>query len=375
MRYFFYGLLAAFGAQLRNAKTWIVLLLMPLVIWGISAALPPQELMAPVQVGVAFPEEGGEAFRQALMERSGTVVTFIPADEQTIIGNVSTAKWDCGLVLRQDFDARISQLETDSLIRVYVSEGSAAYPLVMETAAACLAKTASPEIAEQYLQQNDIPVQELPFDQTVQGLEVVMTTSDGSALDAVSLSGDTSARVLYGIVAILLLVWCLLASGDLGRWCGSGAALRLRAVRGVTAVLLPRGAAALLPVWIVTGAALALARGSLMPLVSLGAYLMLLGTGMLLAARYKPVWAAMPVVMPFVPVVCLLLSPVVFDVSMWLPGLRGISSVMPVTMYLRACEGGVGEIWKMLAAAAVLGALSLLADRFGKMKKRVEDKR
>ena len=54
--------LTAFRGQLASWRTWCLLLLLPLIVFGAARLSPAEEVSAPVQVGVVLPEEGGERF-------------------------------------------------------------------------------------------------------------------------------------------------------------------------------------------------------------------------------------------------------------------------------------------------------------------------
>ena len=99
--------------QLSSRRTWVLLLLLPLLIAGTARLLPPEEVSTPVQVGVVLPEEGGESFWQRLERRSGLAVTFYRADRSRAERQVASGQWDCALILPEDFEARLARLEGD----------------------------------------------------------------------------------------------------------------------------------------------------------------------------------------------------------------------------------------------------------------------
>ena len=49
----------ALRANLASLRTWCLVLLLPLLTFGLARLAPAQELCAPVQVGVVLPEKGG----------------------------------------------------------------------------------------------------------------------------------------------------------------------------------------------------------------------------------------------------------------------------------------------------------------------------
>ena len=146
--------------QLLQGRTWLLLFLLPLMIWGSARLLPAEEVSTPVEVGVVLPEEGGEEFWTRLEERSGLVVTFHQVDYPQAERQVAAGRWDCAVILPEDFLQRMERQEVEGLFTLLVGPGSAAYPMVRETAAACTAELVSPGIAERYLLDSSILSQE-----------------------------------------------------------------------------------------------------------------------------------------------------------------------------------------------------------------------
>lgn len=364
MSYQWNAFLIALYMQLRSWKTWLLVLLLPLTAWGMTVALPAEDVVSPVKVGVALPEEGGEEFWEALQSRSGTITTFIEADKDTIIGKVTTGQWDCGIVLPDDFAQRAENMDTTALIDIYTSEGSTMYPLIRETAAACLINVIGEGIARDYLVNNGIDastleVKELEASDRVQ---VNMTTLDGKQLDAIELSGNTTGRVIRGVLAIVLMIWILLTAVDLGRWLEQPGVSRFAPLRSTTERLLPRIVASMLPVLISSAVSVFIYSGKLTEFLPLAVYLLTMCAWLLVIARVYKIWSAMPVLMPFVPVLCLVFSPIILDFSAMIPGLNYINRWMPVTLYLYAAEGDLLNLLVLLLMAAAGVMLSVMLD-------------
>lgn len=243
-------------ALLSRWRTWLLLLLLPLTTFGARALLPPEETSAPVRVGVVLPETGGEAFWSRLEQRSGLVVTFCQADYPQAERQVAVGKWDCALVLPEDFEDRLARLELDHLFTLVTGPGSAVYPMVRETVSACVAELVSPGMAEEYLLDSGITgeteldivrprLREVLLDQD--RVLVDLETWDGRPLDPLSLADSGVSHLLTGAVALVLLVGTLLTAVDLIRWLDTPFARRLVPLRGRLPLLLPRLAAELLP--------------------------------------------------------------------------------------------------------------------------------
>lgn len=369
-----------FGASLKTALTarwrsWLLLLLLPLAVFGARRLLPAEEAAAPVQVGVVLPRQGGEGFRERLEERSGLVVSFLPADAEEARRQVASGQWDCALLLPEDFEARLARRDTYQLITLLTGPGSTVYPMVRETAAACVAELVSPGVAEDYLLDSGIADGEsiaalrprlhetlLEQDRVL----VAMETADGRPLSPLTLAEGGTDNLLSGLLAIILLVYALFTAMDLGRWMDTPFARRMLPLRGALAVLLPRLAGALLPALCAGALGLLALDEPWRCLPPLAAYLLFLGSAALALARCRALLPALPVLMPFVPAAGLLLSPVLMDVSLLFPALAPVARWAPVTLYLRACGGGWGDCLALCAGAAAILALLWAVERRGR---------
>ena len=330
MSFLWTGLKNALRAQAGSWRSWVLLALLPLMTFGVRAALPAQEASAPVQVGVVLPRRGGEAFWERLEERGGLVTAFLRAEKDEAVRQVAAGRWDCALVLPEDFEERLARRDTYRLFTLLTGPGSAAYPMVREAAAACVAQLAAPGVAEDYLIDSGVldpeeaaaarpRLEEELLDQ--ERVLVRMETADGRALAPLEVAQGGVDTLLAGLTAVVLLVWALFTAMDLGRWLDSPFARRLLPLRGRMALLLPRLAGALAP---------ALASGALGLLAlerpwacipALIPYLLFWGALGLALAQVPAAWNALPVLMPFAPAAALLLSPVLADLSLLFPAL------------------------------------------------------
>ena len=372
MNFLFVSFWAAFKEQRKSLRTWIFALLLPLLTGLLVWQLQPSATGGAVTVGVYIPESAnGEAYWQLLEQRSGSTVSFVQADPDTLNGMVAAGVWDCGLILSEDFETKANELNTKGLIRLVISDGSTAYPLVQETASACLLEYIGPTIAQQYLLDSGIATEEtLPsmegrIHETLPEEErtaVKMETIDGKPLDSSSLTSNTLQRLLRGIIAVLLLLWALFLSEDLGRWGRTAAARRLAPLRGAGWLLLPRALAATLPIAIATTiTAFLLPADGTIP-ATMAWLVFLLGLS-LLCARWTGVHAVFPVLAPAMPVLALITSPILLDPGSLSPILGTISQYNPLTLYLQAADGALYPAVLLILLGIGLTALSLIPQK------------
>lgn len=373
MNFFLTFFLSGLRTRLTNWRTWATLLLLPLITFGAARLLPSEEVSTPVQVGVVLPETGGGDFWRRLEARGGLVVTFHEASYNQAERQVAAGQWDCALVLPEDFEARLAGQDLEGLFTILIGPGSTVYPMVRETVSACVAECVSPAMAGDYLlssgilDENGLEAARPRLDQVLLDQDrvlVAMETADGAPLDPLTLADSGISNLLSGLTAILLLIWALLTAMDLGRWLDSPFARRLAPLRGRLPLLLSRLAAALLPTLCAGSLALLASADPLAGILALIPYLLFWGAAALALALWKPAWNALPVLMPFVPVLGLLLSPVLLDLSLLFPALAPVIRWSPVTLYLRACGGSWGDGLLLAAAgAAVLGLLWFMDGR------------
>ena len=358
--------------QLTSLRTWILLLLLPLMILGTARFLPAEEVSVPVQVGVVLPETGGEAFWARLEQRSGLVAAFHRADRDQAERRVASGQWDCALVLPEDFEVRLAEQDVEELFTLLIGPGSAVYPMVRETVSACVAELVSPGMAEDYLLDSGIlsepeaeaarpRLNEVLLDQD--RVLVSMETVDGRALDPLTLADGGVSNLLSGLTAILLLIWTLLTAMDLGRWLDSPFARRLLPLQGTFPLLLPRLAASLVFPLCAGALALLVVGSETAAVLALIPYLLFCGGAALVLAQWRSGWNALPAVLPFVPVLGLLLSPVLLDLSLLFPALGPVIRWMPVTLYLQARDGSWVDGLILTGAGTAILAFLALRDR------------
>lgn len=369
MRYFLLSLTLSLRAQLRSKRFWLVLLL------TVSAGLllrwtaRPTPATGAIQVGVVL-TDGSEPFLDALTRRSGMAVAFIPTDEPTARSKVAASQWDCALILPEDFSDRLNTASLTGSITLLTGPGSTVYPLVRETAAAAVLELTTARIAADYLLSSGIAAlpENLPQPQRVQ---IETETLTGLPLDELQLAEESYSRIFRGIIAAALLVWALFAAVDLGRWQETGAARRMRPGLGTVLLTLPRLLPAMLPAFLFGTAGLLTSGASTGPtgILSLALYLAVLTALSLLLTSIRPVWTALPAIIPFAAVSVFVLSPVFVDMTLFFPQLAPLSHWLPVTLYLQGGEGSIPALIRLLFLTAILIIAAICLERILQYKK------
>ena len=374
MTHYFFTLLGNFlRCRIRQWKTWLLFLLLP----GIALAAgfaTEAEPTAPVTVGVVLPEDGAEEFWDLLENQNSDLLSFVQTDAETLDRNVAAGKWDCGLILPEDFEERIEELDFDRLITLRISSGSAVYPLVQESVSSCLARLATPIIAWDYLTENQI-VGADDYDRMeerlaqlrgeTQKIGIRLSTSDASSLSVPQILEEGSQRFLFWLISAVILIRMLFASADLLRFSGSAAARRLQPIRSSVLLLAARGCADGLLILVSGCAAMLLLGAGTRGCTAVLCHTLFWLSLSVLLAQFPGIQGALIAFIPSAPVISFLLSSVAVDISLFLPEAAGVLRWIPVSLFLRICDGdAVAAI--SLAAAGLLCWLPVPAlDRMG----------
>lgn len=341
----------------RKTAVGVVFFLLVLVMTAAAVFLPKAGEDTIVKVGMVLPEEGGEDLA-ALLQKGEQGIEYILTDAVTAEKKILSGTWDCALVLAEDFEEKMKDLDPYRLITVKTGPASAVYPLVQEHAAACVMELMTAGIAREYLEDNGIDTAELDqrfreLEAYVPRVQVQMQTLEGTRLRLPALKEAVGSALLRGGAAVLMLLWGLYLSVDLGQWLCGGAARRLLALRPAGQLLLPRLCAGMLPM-LLWGVVLTIAIGG--GTRSILAWLLYTYAvmGMSLLLSWIPgLWQAVPVCAPFLAVGCILLEPVLLDVGKLFPLLDKWGWWRPLTLYIEGCGGSIRALG-MLALEAVL---------------------
>ena len=359
MRYLVSGIRTGLISRLKRPGFYVAMLLAAALLLAVGQ-LPAGEAAAPVQVGVVLPEKGGEAFWTLLQQRSGTVLTFHQTDAETVDRNIAAGKWDCGVILSEEFARCVKELDMDKAFTLRIGAGSAVYPLVREAVCACAIQLIGPEIAADYLLDKGIvadpnAMEQLRplLEQTLDASERVLihlSTPEGKPLAPLQLAEQGVDLILCWVVSAVLLVWLLLCATDLARWLQTPAAARMLPLRSATSLMLAKiGADVLLALAMTCAAMLVLKTGVFGCAAAAGYGLFWLSAAVFLA-HLSSVSTVIPVLLPFVVVVSLLTSSVLVDLSVVMPRLSGLGSWLPSRLFLDACQGDLEK-----AAILLLG--------------------
>ncbi|BAL00632.1 hypothetical protein OBV_34330 [Oscillibacter valericigenes Sjm18-20] len=352
MTYLLTALKITLKTQLRRRRFWLVALTMLLAAEGTCWLLRTQEQpSALVEVGVALPAKGGESFWNGLVARDSALVRFIRTDADAVRKNVSTSRWDCGLILPDDFDERLAEARLEDMICLVTGPGSTVYPLVRETVSAVVMELATPVLAKEYLRENGIDDVEIQLEPMARQVDITMVTLDGRPINAPALAAKSGSRLLCGCVALILLLWILVTAMNLNLWMETSWFRRLRLCRGRLCLLLPRLLAALL-IALAAGGLVLLTAGKVGGALALLPYLAAVGGWALLLAEIRSLQPIMPAMIPLLTAAAFVLSPVVLDVGRLFPALAPLTKWLPLTLYLKAGEGSIAAAVGLLAIAA-----------------------
>lgn len=353
MKYFLTCVGMTLKQRLGSLRTWFVLLLLPILVLSANQMLPEWSAEAPVCVGVVLPESGGTQMWQLLENRSDDVLSFILTDAETLDRNIATGRWDCGIILSEDFDQKVSELDTDRIFTLRIGPGSTVYPLVKETVSACAAQLISSDIAQDYLSDSGIGNgNELQLEEPDRVL-VTISTLDGQPLQVPELTTSGTKDFIRWVICVLILVRMLFGAADLSKWSQSAGMKRTAPLRSTLCSMAGRGTADTLLLSLSASVAMVLLGEGIWGCAAVLGYVLLWLMISLVLAQFPKVTAALPVCIPFAVVISFLLSSVLLDITILFPQLSIVSRWLPATMFLGTCHGNWADLAHLLVGACL----------------------
>lgn len=353
--------------MLRRPGYLIALLLCPVVILAGRGLLPEEARQAEVVAGICFAgeDETSRALREGLEARSGGLVTFCPATGTEAERKVASGEWECAFLFPADLEERMEEQDWEGLITLLTADDSLLARPVAEQVSAALLEQGWDEVAEGYLraigleEEITAPLEEvLPEEDWV----AIRIRSVGASAAAEEAEGSLPYReLLWGVVGLWLFMAALLAGGELCARKKHPYTRYAQPVTGLWGWLLPEWTVLSLAALVTGALSLLLAGAPMRALAGLAGYLPVLALLSLLLALLPGAERVLPVLLPVIPLVSLVLSPLLVDVSRMVPELTGLSRCLPLTGYLLFLRGeGPGLLLAQGGAGALVTGILIL---------------
>lgn len=349
MKYFLTCVRFSLQQRLGSLRNWIILLLLPMLVFSTKFMLPEENVNAPVCIGVVLPESGGTEMWELLEGRNDSVLSFILTDEDTLDRNIAAGRWDCGIILAEDFNQKVLELDTDRIFTLRIGPGSTVYPLIKETISSCMAQLIGPYIARDYLSDTGIANESKKLQlEDPDWVHVSMSTLDREPLKIPELTSRGTRDFLRWLICVSIMVRMLFGAADLGNWIHSPGMKRTQPLRSSLYSMTARGTADSILLFCSASAALLLLGEGFWSYIAVLSYILFWLMVSLLLAQFSKITTMLHVFIPFAVVISLLLSCVLMDISLLFPWLSGVIGWLPITMFLKICGGSSAEIFHLL---------------------------
>ena len=358
------ALQTALVQMLRRPGYLIGLLLCPVIIFAGSLLLPEEGGQAEITVGVAFEvsDETSEELFALLEEESGEMISFRLAEEGEVKQRVAAGQWECGYLFSANLKEGLISGDRSGLITLVCTEGTMLQMPVTEMVSAALLELVWDEIGEEQLSGLGLG------QQIDQPLKAVLPEEDWVAIRIAAVGGSEEQQgpsadafyesLLSGITGLWLFVAALLAGGELAEWLKRSYTRYALPGTGLWPMLLPKCMVLSLTAFLSGAASLLAAGGDGQSFSALVLYELTLTALSLALALLPGIDKLLPVLLPVMPLLAVVASPLLVDVSRFLPALRPVSACLPLTGYLRFVREGQAEL--LLAQLAGLSVIVLI---------------
>lgn len=383
MKIFTASLLLNLKRHMRRISTLAILLCLPLLVVILGLLLPATGGEKTIIAGVLLPENDPAAaqFMQQLEKYSTSQLRFEQAESRPQLENkVAGGEWECAYILASDFGSRVQNVNLNGMFICVTSPASTLNTALNWSITASLLDISAPEIAARYLDKSGILSQEnqQELDSLIDKyfvdngqLDLEIRQISGVPLPEGGTARLTGALLARGLIALVLFLFSWLCAVHFSEDLASGFFIRLTPYVHPAELYFSAYTAATLLSALAGGLSVAAAGivfpgwfGSpLLETASLLFYLFLLaGFSFLLSvliSRRDTLIAALP----FALIACLLLSPVLVDISLYLPAAGYAALLLPPTYYLRAVGGSPVFLWIMSLLGTCLLAVGLLLQK------------
>ena len=366
---------------LRQKAFLICLFLMPLLGIFMGILFPASSSVNTLKVGILLPADSGksEQIWRRLLTYSDEQTEFIRADsENQVREQVAARVWECGYLFAQNFDDRIDRGDYKGIITRVMSPASMTL-FTSWTVVSALFEVCAPQLAMDFLMSRELLTQTeagaflLEWEEGGAGpvkLRLERQSDGGEIFDRTGVSGIGMSGITRGLTALLLFVFAYLWAVQYLDDTMTGFFQRIMpfepAIKRLAGSLTAAG------LLMIAGGGLAVAAERLIfpakgaglvgEVFLLAAYILSLVCLCFVLTLILPNRDYLLAILPFFLILCLLLSPILFDAGQWIREIRWLSDLIPVTHYLRAVTGGRRELQRFIAYT---GLLVLLASAAG----------
>ncbi len=366
---------------LRQKAFLICLFLMPLLGIFMGVLFPASSVGNTLKVGILLPADSGksEQIWRRLLTCSDEQTEFIRADsENQVREQVAARVWECGYLFAQNFDARLDRGDYKGIITRVMSPASMTL-FTSWTVVSALFEVCAPHLAMDFLKSRDLLTQaeagaflllwEEADDAGLVKLRLERQSDGGGIFDRTRASGIGASGITRGLMALLLFVFAYLWAVQHLEDTMTGFFQRIKPFEPATKRLAGSLTAAGLLMAAGGGLAVAVEKlifpaegaGLLGEVFLLTVYILSLACLSFILTIIIPNRDYLLAVLPFFLILCLLLSPILFDAGQWIREIRWLSNLIPLTHYLRAVTGGRKELQDFVVYTCLLVLLASAA--------------
>ena len=366
----------------RQPSIFITLLL-PLFLILAIGAFSSDEAESTLVVGVVLEENSleSERFFAALQElQAPPIAVVLVEDAQQLEELVAAKAVEVGYLVPGDFSKRLEEGNYKKLFTRLISPGTNMHMLSNTTMSAALLTLITDDVAARYLAQQDVLSEEDFF--ALVATEEISAAKFSADYDIATVRGgmqdleqaSSNEAAFRGILSLSAFLFFCLSAVQLSQDARGGFFTRLApivgnrraALAGPITVLLLGGISMALSFGAAVGFSAGLCASLHTELLALLCYLLYLLALTYMLSVLLSEGNIIVMLLPFLLMASLILCPIFWDISQYVPGMRAVSALLPPVLYFRAVAG---LTWAYLVM--VLGAVIFFLLGYWRSKKRM----
>ena len=348
----------------------LITMLLPLFLVLLIGVFSSAEVEATLAVGVVLEEDSpkSEQFFEALQElQTPPVSVVLVEDAQQLEELVAAKAVEVGYVVPADFSKRLEEQNYKKLFTRLISPGTNMHMLSNTTMSAALLTLITDDVAAHYLEEQGVLDDEAFFALIEEG--EISTSEFSASFDIATVRGgvqdleqaSSNEMAFRGILSLSAFLFFCLSSVQFGQDARSAFFTRLApivsnrcaALAGPVTVLILGSISMALSFGLAAGFCAALRVAVHLELLAILCYLLYLLALTYMLSVLLPEGNLFLTLLPFLLMASLILCPIFWDISQYVPGMHVVSSFLPAVLYFRVAAGLTWAYFVMAFGAVI----------------------
>lgn len=341
--------------KIKNRLSNIIgMLALPILILIIGLFLPQSEINKPINIGLSL-NNNNDGYTQKLLDKlqndDDKQIIWNISNQNEIKQNVLSGKWLCGFILSSSFAEKLESENLEKLVTVVKLDDELLSSLIQERFLSALYSIQTPVLAANYSQKNNI-AKNTVFENWTDKSELKQYNDmsiEVINIDGISQNTNNSSKTAFvlckTLIAIFIFLISLLQIIDINKISNeqwfintvpyfNDTLFKL----GITSSFMLLNSLCAIFAWIISFIFFG-SNFDIKELLLFISYFIMLTLWIAILSRYVVIRQLINIFLPFIPIICFVLSPIFIDITSIFPYTKLFLIITPPVWLLYAING------------------------------------